>query len=209
MINSFTALSINIRLSLIYLHLPGVLGSSTTLIICYSSTTILHVLTAIYREYFGRPIGLWGLRSKMLWVCLDLLFVALWSSAMSLAINDLIVTPLECTAGSAWWNNGLADGYAHLLHDLHSSITSNHSDSNIIPFVGVTGVVGVPTTLSVTLPTSVVANSTVRAVCRHQVACISLSLLALLLYGGNMVLSLFRIFETVRRTANVSRAVTV
>jgi len=27
------------------------------------------------------------------------------------------------------------------------------------------------------------------------------------LYGGNMVLSLFRIFETVRRTAHVDRAV--
>lgn len=132
-VKSFAGLAITIRLNLIRLHLPGILGSSTTLIICYSSTTILHVLTAIYREYFGKPIGLWGLRSKMLWVCLDLLFVALWSSAMSLAINDLIATPLECTAGSAWWNNGLADGYAQLLHDLRGSITSNHSNSNTTP----------------------------------------------------------------------------
>lgn len=208
-VKSFTGLSISIRLDLIRLHLPGILGSSTTLIICYSSTTILHVLTAIYREYFGKPIGLWGLRSKMLWVCLDLLFVALWSSAMSLAINDLIATPLECTAGSAWWNNGLADGYAQLLHDIRGSITSNHSDSNITPFVGVTRVADVTSTLGVTLPTSIIANNMARTVCEHQAACIALSLLALLLYGGNMVLSLFRIFETVRRTANVSRAVIV
>ncbi|OXG30956.1 hypothetical protein C367_01677 [Cryptococcus neoformans Ze90-1] len=202
-------LAITIRLNLIRLHLPGILGSSTTLIICYSSTTILHVLTAIYREYFGKPIGLWGLRSKMLWVCLDLLFVALWSSAMSLAINDLIATPLECTAGSAWWNNGLADGYAQLLHDLRGSITSNHSNSNTTPLVGVTHVADVTSTLGVTLPTPIVASNMARTVCKHQAACIALSLLALLLYGGNMVLSLFRIFETVRRTANVSRAVIV
>jgi hypothetical protein len=94
------------------------MGSSTTLVIAYSSLTVFHVLTAIYREYFGKPIGLWGLRSKMLWVCLDLCFVALWSSAVSLATNDYIATPLECTTASPWWRSGLSTDYAELLDDL-------------------------------------------------------------------------------------------
>lgn len=54
----------------------------------------------------------------MLWVCLDLLFVALWSSAMSIATNDYIATPLECTSSQAWWRDGLADDYANLLDQI-------------------------------------------------------------------------------------------
>lgn len=182
------------RLDLYNLRLPGLLGSSIILIIIYSCPTILHVLTAIYREYFGKPIGLWGLRSKMLWVCLDLLFVALWSSAMSLATNDYIATPLDCIPDSPWWRSGLADSYAELVAgDIGDfSLTS----ANLISH-----------TLRITLPTEIIESGLAHAICRRQEACIALSLLALLLYGGNMVLSLFRIFETVRRTANVGRAV--
>jgi len=194
-----SALAITIRLVLFHLHLPGLIGSSTTLIIIYSCPTILHVLTAIYREYFGKPIGLWGLRSKMLWVCLDLLFVALWSSAMSLATNDYIATPLRCTPNSPWWGGGLADNYAQLLEDLESF------DSG--PTIAVTGASMIAHTLGFVLPNEIVESSLAHEICRRQEGCIALSLLALLLYGGNMVLSLFRIFETVRRTANVGKAV--
>ncbi|WVQ71192.1 hypothetical protein IAR50_000717 [Cryptococcus sp. DSM 104548] len=213
-------LSIQIRLNLISLRLPGVLGSSTTLIISYATTTILHGLTAIYREYFGRPIGLWGLRSKMLWVCLDLLFVALWSSALSLSINDLIATPLECSADAAWWRNGLASDYALLIGEMeadaeaaaNATLADNSSAITTAlstDLLGVTSPSLITTSLGITLPTSITASHLARQVCRHQSACIALSLLALLLYGGNMVLSLFRIFETVRRTGNASRAVNV
>ncbi|WWD18113.1 hypothetical protein CI109_102562 [Kwoniella shandongensis] len=197
-------LAIVIRIDLIKLRLPGLIGSSTTLIMAYSCLTILHVLTAIYREYFGKPIGLWGLRSKMLWVCLDLLFVALWSSAMSLAINDLIATPLECTAGGAWWRDGLAREYADLLNDLTKLSVHNNITTSSIASVS-----SISQTLGITLPASVINSPLTHQVCRRQAGCIALSLLALMLYGGNMVLSLFRIFETVRRTANVSRAVVV
>ncbi|ORY28613.1 hypothetical protein BCR39DRAFT_496088 [Naematelia encephala] len=165
------ALAVTVRLQLDRLQLPGLIGSSTILIIAYSSFTILHVLTAIYREYFGKPIGLWGLRSKMLWVCLDLLFVALWSSASSLALNDYIGTSLECSPGRPWWHRSSSYDYA--------------------------------------LPDSVIQSHLAHEICDRQAGCIALSLLALLLYGGNMVLSLFRIFETVRRTANVDRAVMI
>jgi hypothetical protein len=173
--------------------------------------TILHVLTAIYREYFGKPIGLWGLRSKMLWVCLDLLFVALWSSAMSLATNDYIATPLECTSMSAWWRSGLSDEYAELLADLQ--LLSDAGNSTALKMTAtadtITPVDLISQTLGIVLPAEVIESSLAREACRRQAGCIALSLLALLLYGGNMVLSLFRVFETVRRTANVDRAVMV
>ncbi|WWC68462.1 uncharacterized protein I206_102390 [Kwoniella pini CBS 10737] len=188
-------LVITIRLELEQLRLPGLMGSSTTLIMSYSCLTILHVLTAIYREYFGKPIGLWGLRSKMLWVCLDLLFVALWSSAMSLSINDLIATPLECTKGIAWWRKGLSYEYSELLNDLNLNSTNLISSS-------------ISNSLSITLPSSIINSNLVKEACNRQIGCIALSLISLFLYGGNMVISLFRIFETVRRTANVSKAVT-
>ncbi|WWC60487.1 uncharacterized protein I303_103060 [Kwoniella dejecticola CBS 10117] len=196
-------LVITIRLELEQLRLPGLMGSSTTLIMSYSCLTILHVLTAIYREYFGKPIGLWGLRSKMLWVCLDLLFVALWSSAMSLATNDLIATPLECTQGTAWWRKGLSAEYSALLNDL-DDLSSNYT---IIPDSTQIVQSSVSHSLSVTLPSSILDSPLAHEACRRQAGCIALSLLSLLLYGGNMVISLFRIFETVRRTANVSKAV--
>jgi hypothetical protein len=192
------------------------MGSSTTLVIAYSSLTVFHVLTAIYREYFGKPIGLWGLRSKMLWVCLDLCFVALWSSAVSLATNDYIATPLECTTASPWWRSGLSTDYAELLDDLqllssagNSTALQNQNSATNGDGVGVTPASLVAHSLGIVLPAEIVESSLTREACRRQQATIALSMLALLLYGGNMVLSLFRIFETVRRTANVDRAVMV
>lgn len=58
--------------------LDGILGSAPILSISYGSVSSIHCLLIMYREAFGKPIGLWGLRSKMLWVCLDLFFIALW-----------------------------------------------------------------------------------------------------------------------------------
>jgi len=178
-VTTLLALAITIREHLYKLGYPGAVGPSTTLIISYASFTMVHVLTAIYREYFGRPIGLWGLRSKMLWVCLDLLFVALWSSATTLAINDYIETPLDCTPLAPWWTPG---------HDYYGSTAKRSVRPGSFE-------------VNTIIPASLTHDPLVRDVCKRQVACFVISLIALLLYCGNMVLSLFRIFETVRRTA--------
>lgn len=190
-------LAITIRNELFALRLPGLVGPSTTLIIAYSCLTIVHIFIAVYREYYGRPIGLWGLRSKMLWVCLDLLFVALWSSGLTLQINDLIDTPLDCVRTSAWWEEGRSADYGSLLDDLDVLRTAgiNLMDVQISESMGII------------LPDEITASTLAREACRRQEGGIALALMTLLLYGGNMVLSLFRIFETVRRTAHVDRAV--
>ncbi|GMK60038.1 hypothetical protein CspeluHIS016_0902550 [Cutaneotrichosporon spelunceum] len=181
------ALSVTIRQKIDQLGLSGVIGPSTTLIIAYSSLTIVHVLTAMYREYYGRPIGLWGLRSKMLWVCLDLLFIALWSSGATLAINDYINTPLDCTPLMPWWSHGIE--------------YTNTPSTSLLSFA----------VFESTVPVSESAklSDVARSVCRRQAGCFAVALVALLLYCGNMVLALFRIFETVRRTANPIRTVSV
>lgn len=188
------ALALTIRLRVSKLGVRGIIGPSTTLIISFSCLTIVHVLTAIYREYFGRPIGLWGLRSKMLWVCLDLLFIALWSSAATLAINDYIITPLDCTPLSPWWSQGTeyVDAIALVTRGVEMAAKAASSFERETP-----------------VPAALKFSAAAKAVCRRQVGCFAVSLVALLLYCGNMVLSLFRIFETVRRTANPIRTISV
>lgn len=175
------------------------MGASTTLLISFSSLTALHVLTAIYREWFGKPIGLWGLRSKMLWVCLDLAFIAFWAASASLAVNDFISTPLDCSEGTPWWRSGLANDYAELLQTLQLSSPSG----DITPAEMITH------SLGIVLPIEITNSPAAKEICDKQIGSIALALLTLMLYTGNMVLSLFRIFETVRRTANVDRAVIV
>ena len=176
------------------------MGSSTTLIISYASLTFVHVMTAIYREYFGRPIGLWGLRSKMLWVCLDLIFIALWSSAITDSANDYIATPLMCTSGSAWWSYEINASFA-----VQNGVVLDPL-ANLSVLLGPNAQ---PKVMDVVLPDTFTQSGPVEEVCDRQVGCIVLSLLAVLLYGGNMVLSLFRIFETVRRTSNAGKAIMV
>lgn len=195
MIIADSGLTISIRQSLIQLRLPGLIGPSTTLIISFAAFTLFHAVTAIYREYFGKPIGLWGLRSKMLWVCLDLLFVGLWSSALSAATSDYISTPLMCTRDDPWWIHGLRSSYSDLLAETATGPA--------------TGADFIKATLGIILPEQILQAPLVREICGRQIGCIALSLFVLLLYAGNMVLSLFRIFETVRRSANVGRALMV
>ncbi|GHJ83935.1 hypothetical protein NliqN6_0337 [Naganishia liquefaciens] len=85
--------------------LDGILGSAPILSISYGSVSVIHCLLVMFREAFGKPIGLWEVRSKMLWVCLDLFFIALWSSDLSLTISDYMSTPLQCSSVNPWWTS--------------------------------------------------------------------------------------------------------
>lgn len=152
------ALAIRLRDLEISTGIVGVIGSSPILTIIYAPITIVHSMIIMWKEAFGRPIGLWGLRSKMTWVCLDLLFIALWSSDVSLVISDYISTPLGCTAASPWWT-------------------------------------AVP---EAELPYETTHGSTRDQLCDEQAAMIAFTLVVLIMYVLNMVLSLFRIFERIR-----------
>ena len=154
--------------------LDGILGSAPILSISYGSVSVIHCLIVMYREAFGRPIGLWEVRSKMLWVCLDLFFIALWyafrtppwviptdplhlarSSDLSLTISDYMSTPLQCSSVNPWW-------------------TSND--------------------YSISLPSVITRSSQKDDMCNRQAALIAFVLFSLIMYVFGMVISLFRIF---------------
>jgi len=82
---------------------PGIIGSSTVLVIAYACLTLGHGLFAIWLEWKGVPIGVWRSKKKMAWICSDLLFIALWSSVLSLAVSDYLASPLSCSAVGPWW----------------------------------------------------------------------------------------------------------
>ncbi|KIY62430.1 hypothetical protein CYLTODRAFT_361491 [Cylindrobasidium torrendii FP15055 ss-10] len=87
-------------------NIMGAVGSSPTLVIIFAPLTILHVLIAIYLEYFGRPLGLWRTSGKLAHTLLDVLFICMWSSALSLCFDNFFSSLIPCTSVSAtsWYN---------------------------------------------------------------------------------------------------------
>lgn len=86
--------------------LRGITGPSPLVAIIYSPPTLLHVLAAVYLEYFGKPIGLWSLPSKLLFTSLDLVVISLWASLLSLTMSDIFTSPLHCAPESSrWWTS--------------------------------------------------------------------------------------------------------
>lgn len=100
------ALGVRIRNLEAKASLTGITGSSPLVAIIFSPPALLHVLTAVYLEYFGKPIGLWSLPSKLLFTSLDLVVISLWASLLGLTISDIFTTPLHCAPESSrWWTN--------------------------------------------------------------------------------------------------------
>ncbi|KAK4055726.1 hypothetical protein OIV83_000272 [Microbotryomycetes sp. JL201] len=78
--------------------LVGIMGSSTIMCIVVAPIAIAHIFVTLYIEYFGSPIGIWSLGSKMAHTLTELIFICLWSSVLSLSFDDLFTSALECTA---------------------------------------------------------------------------------------------------------------
>lgn len=85
----------------------GILGSSSTVTIIFAPLTLVHVIVAIYLEYFGRPVGLWQTSAKLAHTLLEVVFICAWSASLALCFNDFFTTPLECGPASAdrWWSD--------------------------------------------------------------------------------------------------------
>ncbi|KAE8223137.1 hypothetical protein CF319_g3778 [Tilletia indica] len=106
MINmSFTtatlAVAIRIHETLRSIGDSSLVGSSPILGIIFAPLTLAHVFTQIYMEYFGKPIGLWSVRSKLFYTLIELVFVCFWSAELSLAFDNLTTSPLECCCGAS------------------------------------------------------------------------------------------------------------
>ncbi|GAA6062445.1 hypothetical protein JCM10212_003319 [Sporobolomyces blumeae] len=76
----------------------GIIGTSTLFVIVIAPIAIVHIFITLYIEYFGAPIGLWQIRTKMFYTLTDLVLICLYSSALSLTLDDLFTSSLQCTA---------------------------------------------------------------------------------------------------------------
>ncbi|KAH8918229.1 hypothetical protein BT69DRAFT_1338355 [Atractiella rhizophila] len=159
---SFTACVLGLAIRVLVVenqhNIRGIIGTSTTLALIIAPLTLCHILGSVYLEYFGRPIGIWSVRLKMTHTLIDLVFIVLWSSELSLAFDDYFSTSLECTT---WTPNPRFQSTA---------------------------------TVDVEVPTHVQD-----ILCDSQGALVALVFGGMVLYIAVLVVSLFRIFNQVRR----------
>ncbi|KIJ45287.1 hypothetical protein M422DRAFT_67409 [Sphaerobolus stellatus SS14] len=103
-----TALAIAIRIRELEqrFHLLGAVGSSPFLAIIFAPATLVHVMIAIYLEYFGRPLGLWQTSRKLAHTLLETAFICLWSAQLALSFDNYMTSPLHCTPQSSisWYS---------------------------------------------------------------------------------------------------------
>lgn len=105
------ALAVAIRIRAIESQngIMGIVGSSPTLVIIFSPLTLVHVMVAIYLEYFGRPMGLWQTSAKLAHTLLEVCFICAWSAAFSLCFDNFFTSLIPCaSAGSIAWYNELS-----------------------------------------------------------------------------------------------------
>ncbi|KAF7311000.1 hypothetical protein HMN09_00643400 [Mycena chlorophos] len=95
------ALAIKIRALERRLHTTQQLGSSPTVVIIFAPLTLFHVLTSLYLEYFGRPLGLWRTSHKLAHTLSEVLFICCWAAALSLCFDNFLTF---CTS-TTWYSN--------------------------------------------------------------------------------------------------------
>ncbi|CUA71300.1 hypothetical protein RSOLAG22IIIB_09474 [Rhizoctonia solani] len=105
--SSTLALAIHMRKVELEFHILGSIGSSPTLVIIFGPPTLIHVLIAIYAEYFGKPLGLWQTSSKLFHTLAETLFICMWSASLSLCLDNYLTAPIKCAPPSAtrWWTH--------------------------------------------------------------------------------------------------------
>ncbi|KAJ8495046.1 hypothetical protein ONZ45_g13013 [Pleurotus djamor] len=81
-------------------HVMGAVGSSPTLVIIFAPLTLVHVMAAIYLEYFGRPLGLWRTSGKLAHTLSEVAFICAWSAALSLAFDNFFTSLIPCASPS-------------------------------------------------------------------------------------------------------------
>jgi hypothetical protein len=100
------AIAIRIRLLEMRLRITGGLGSSPTLVIIFAPPTLVHVMSSIYLEYFGRPLGLWRTSAKLAHTLSEVFFICAWSAALSLCFDNFFTSIIPCASASSisWYS---------------------------------------------------------------------------------------------------------
>ncbi|KAF8807514.1 hypothetical protein BYT27DRAFT_7189586 [Phlegmacium glaucopus] len=99
-------MAIQIRKIEIKNNVMGAVGSSPTVVIIFAPLTLVHVMVAIYLEYFGRPLGLWRTSAKLAHTLSEVLFICAWSAALSLCFDNFFTSVVPCASPSStsWYN---------------------------------------------------------------------------------------------------------
>ncbi|KAG6820369.1 hypothetical protein H0H93_001340 [Arthromyces matolae] len=118
---SALAVAIRIRRIEMALHSMGAVGSSPTVVIIFAPLTLVHVMIAIYLEYFGRPLGLWRTSGKLAYTLSEVLFICAWSAALSLCFDNFFTSLIPCASvSSISWYNEIPRPNSILPNDEHS-----------------------------------------------------------------------------------------
>jgi len=103
---SALAVAIRIRMNEARHHITGAVGCSPTLVIIFAPLTLVHVMIAIYLEYFGRPLGLWRTSGKLAHTLSEVVFICAWSAALALSFDNFFTSVIPCASPSStsWYN---------------------------------------------------------------------------------------------------------
>ncbi|KII93538.1 hypothetical protein PLICRDRAFT_35761 [Plicaturopsis crispa FD-325 SS-3] len=100
------AVAIKIRQWELRYQIMGAVGCSPTLVIIFAPLTLVHVMVAVYLEYFGKPLGLWRTSDKLAHTLIEVLFICAWSAALSLTFDNFFTSLIPCASHThtAWYN---------------------------------------------------------------------------------------------------------
>ncbi|KAN0060220.1 hypothetical protein ACQY0O_007549 [Thecaphora frezii] len=73
-------------------------GSSPMVAIVFAPLTLVHIAFQIWLEYFGRPIGLWTVQSKLFYTTIEIIFICFWSAELSLSFDNYFTSTLVCVS---------------------------------------------------------------------------------------------------------------
>ncbi|PWY97322.1 hypothetical protein BCV70DRAFT_202977 [Testicularia cyperi] len=92
------AVAIEILIALRQEDANDAVGASPLVAIIFAPLSLVHVGFQIWLEYFGRPIGLWTVQSKLSYTVVELVFICLWSAELSLTFDNYFTSTLICVA---------------------------------------------------------------------------------------------------------------
>ncbi|TDL28379.1 hypothetical protein BD410DRAFT_780881 [Rickenella mellea] len=100
------AVAVRVRMLELRYHIGGAVGSSPTIVVIFAPLTLVHVMAAIYLEYFGRPLGLWRTSMKLAHTLSETVFICVWSAALSLSFDNFFTSIIGCASPSSisWYN---------------------------------------------------------------------------------------------------------
>ncbi|CAO1633695.1 unnamed protein product [Parajaminaea phylloscopi] len=99
-----STLAIAVRLWRV-LHKQGAadaVGASPAMGIVIAPLSLVHVGAQVWLEYWGRPIGLWSVGSKLGYQLIELVFIVLWSAELALTFDNYATSSLGCVS---WYSD--------------------------------------------------------------------------------------------------------